>query len=160
MGKDKANRMVEHTRQEQELLWNQQLEKDRLYGKVKSVNWNLYYYRLQPISNALAGLSQERMKQMAELAGVQWNNAQYHLPEDYPDSPIRQLWSTLTTKEVGNIQQNDWWDVISSIEHQFVHRPHDCLINPGWRNIKDDLVNCPTYDDKGELKRQVFNNVY
>ena len=160
MGKDRADRMIEHTRQEQEKLWDQQQQEDQFYGKVKSVNWTLYYYRLQPVSNALAGLSQERMKQLAELAGVQWSNSQYHLPEDYPESPIRQLWSTLNTKEVGNIQQSDWWDVISPIEHQFVHRPHDCLINPGWSNTKDYLVNRPTYNDDGKLKRQVFDNVY
>ncbi|WP_428788509.1 T6SS phospholipase effector Tle1-like catalytic domain-containing protein [Vibrio profundum] len=160
MGKDRANRMMEHVRQEKELELNNNLQQNDISGRVKCVNWNLYSYRLQPISNALAGLSQERMKQLAELTGVQWNTSQYELPADYDDSLVKSLWQQLNSKPIGTIQYTDWCNTISPNEHQYVHRPHDYLINPGWSNAKEYLVNRPTYNSQGELHRQVFDNVY
>ena len=62
-GELRAKRFMEHTRQEMEQLWNQEcLTQYNQYGQVKCKGENLYFYRLQPISNALSGLTQERMK--------------------------------------------------------------------------------------------------
>ncbi|TVO36277.1 phospholipase effector Tle1 domain-containing protein [Vibrio algivorus] len=42
-------------------------------GRVGYDGQQAYYYRLQPINSGLCGLTQERIKQQAEIAGVKWN---------------------------------------------------------------------------------------
>ncbi|TVO31343.1 hypothetical protein FOF44_18040, partial [Vibrio algivorus] len=81
-----ASSNVEHKLQQEQQQWSQESLRDyQQYGLVTLEQGTLHYYRKQPISSALCGLAQERMKQQAEIAGVKWEYDLYHLPKDFEE---------------------------------------------------------------------------
>lgn len=159
---------LESVRQRAETDW---IEKcTQLYGHkgaVKLCGEQLYYYRLHPVSNALAGLSLERMKQQAESAGVEWVNSVYesNLPPDYvKNEDCQKLWTWWSSIPVGNINRPMWDHFISKInnfdrEHALIHRSHDTAINVGYDTIAEKMVNDVTENSRGTwLKRNIWNN--
>ncbi|MCL9781079.1 DUF4150 domain-containing protein [Vibrio sp. S4M6] len=156
----RAQRMMEHTRQEMEQQWNQQcLEQHQQYGQVKCQHWHLHFYRLQPISNALSGLAQERMKQQATLFGVKWKQDLYTQPHNFAKNKSLSQYSVeLNSQPLGGITESSWASYIKPQTKTLVHRPHDALINPGYYSFVQYIVNRPTYDAHDKLQRQVFDN--
>ena len=63
--------------------WEKHCQSQGRYGAVKQVNHTLYYYEFHPISNGLAALALERMRQQGEAIGIQWNMDYYTLPQDF-----------------------------------------------------------------------------
>ncbi|NAW65315.1 phospholipase effector Tle1 domain-containing protein [Photobacterium halotolerans] len=130
------------------------------YGIVSREKSVLYYYRLQPINNALSGLTQERMKQQAELFGIKWITNSYQQPHDFAgDQDLQALWLKLAKIPLGMIKPHDWQSALNQHGIKWVHRPHDALVNPGCDTFMEWLVNNPNRDNKKQIKRQVFENV-
>ncbi|HBC0002005.1 TPA: DUF2235 domain-containing protein [Vibrio parahaemolyticus] len=142
-------------------VWDLECSSKGLYGVVTLVNGILYYYELQPISNALSALSLERMKQQAENIGVQWAREVEH-PSDFiqltgSDSALTVLNEKLLTQPLGSITPTHWQGEISQYGKEWIHRPHDALINAGCATPMDNLVNAVTKEGN-QLKRVVFDN--
>ncbi|KKC99049.1 phospholipase effector Tle1 domain-containing protein [Photobacterium halotolerans] len=152
---------IEYVRTQREKGWNTHcLNTFGQYGIVRREKSVLYYYRLQPINNALSGLTQERMKQQAELFGVKWKAQDYQLPKDFSsDVKLQTLWSTLSKKSLGSITPEDWNIALTKHGHLWIHRPHDALISKGCDTFMEWLVNNPHKDDENQIKRQIFENV-
>jgi hypothetical protein len=113
-----------------------------MHGRVTHDHTNAYYYYLQPMDASLAGLAQERLKQQAELVGVEWNMDKYTQTEDYMNNkPVQALWETLSSKSIGTIQAPDWQAGIAPMVHQVIHRSHDLAIHIGFNSMKEILVN-------------------
>jgi uncharacterized protein (DUF2235 family) len=113
-----------------------------MHGRVTHDHTNAYYYYLQPMDASLAGLAQERLKQQAELVGVEWNMDKYTQTEDYMNNkPVQALWETLSSKSIGTIQAPDWQAGIAPMAHQVIHRSHDLAIHIGFNSMKEILVN-------------------
>ena len=111
-------------------------------GRVTHDHTNAYYYYLQPMDASLAGLAQERLKQQAELVGVEWNMDKYAQTEDYMNNkPVQALWETLSSKSIGSIQIADWQAGIVPMAHQVIHRSHDLATHIGFNDTKEVLVN-------------------
>ncbi|MEF1257067.1 hypothetical protein [Vibrio sp. M260112] len=141
--------------------WNLECSTKGLYGVVTLVNGIFYYYELQPISNALSALPLERMKQQAENMGIQWAREVEH-PSDFiqltgNDSVLKTLNEKLLTQPLGSITPTHWQDEINQYGKEWIHRPHDALINPGCETAMDSLVNAVTKEGN-QLKRVVFDN--
>lgn len=151
---------VIHRTRSEEIDWRPQcLREYGQYGIVRADKATLYYYRLQPVSNALAGLAQQRMKYLAEQAGVVWNMDDYTLPEDFKqDAPIQALLQQLQQQPAGTITPEHWQQVIEPRTESHIHRPHDALINPGCSSMRESLVNGPSYNRQQQLERQVYDN--
>ncbi|WP_332398953.1 DUF2235 domain-containing protein [Vibrio metschnikovii] len=138
------------------------LEKDGIYGEVKSVNGQLLYYHFVPISNAISALAFERMKQQAELHGIIWDRDVLNVFKNAPfdennDQFINNMWERLKNSPLGSIY-NQWAEDEDTLLHSYIHRPHDALINPGYGGITDALVNAISLDSNRQPKRKVFNN--
>lgn len=136
--------------------WQQQT-RDTLgiYGEVKSVDGQLYYYHFVPISNALAGLAFERMKQQAEYHGIDWREDLIQLPEDYRDELIVSIWERIKDCPIGTISQQ-WADDEALLRYSYIHRPHDALINPGYGGALDSAINALDVDSHNQPKRKVY----
>ncbi|NAW86352.1 phospholipase effector Tle1 domain-containing protein [Photobacterium halotolerans] len=145
---------------EKEPAWSQHcLSKYGQYGIVKADGPRLYFYRLQAVNNAVAGLTQERMKQQAELAGIEWEMKYYVQPVDFNADPnILKLWERLEDLPLGTITPAHWISEVNQHGQQWIHRPHDAMINPGCDTAYDYFVNNPTRNRKDELERNVFSN--
>ncbi|MGL1254909.1 phospholipase effector Tle1 domain-containing protein [Vibrio parahaemolyticus] len=142
--------------------WNLECSTKGLYGVVTLVNGLLYYYELQPISNALSALSLERMKQQAEVAGVNWDDEKLAYPQDFSqvkgnDVALKTLNEKLLAQPLGSIAPTHWQGEISQYGKEWIHRPHDALINAGCETAMDNLVNAVTKEGN-QLKRVVFDN--
>ena len=142
--------------------WNLECSTKGLYGVVTLVNGILYYYELQPISNALSALPLERMKQQAEVAGVNWDDEKLAYPQDFNqltgcDVALKTLNEKLLAQPLGNIAPIHWQGEISQYGKEWIHRPHDALINAGCETAMDSLVNAVTKEGN-QLKRVVFDN--
>ncbi|UIP29989.1 phospholipase effector Tle1 domain-containing protein [Photobacterium sp. TLY01] len=129
------------------------------YGAIKRDKAMLHYYRLQPVNNALSGLTQERMKQQAESIGIKWIASAYEQPKDFvTDDDIQQLWQKLAVLPVGSISQEHWQANVEKHGHKWIHRPHDALINPGYFEVYEWLVNKPNRNDDDKIVREIFEN--
>ena len=142
--------------------WNLECSAKSLYGVVTLVNGILYYYELWPISNALSALPLERMKQQAEVFGVDWDDEKLAYPQDFSqltenDLALKTLNEKLLTQPLGSVSQQHWQGEISQYGKEWIHRPHDALINPGCETTMDSLVNAVTKEGN-QLKRVVFDN--
>ncbi|ENK3142987.1 DUF2235 domain-containing protein [Vibrio alginolyticus] len=142
--------------------WNLECSTKGLYGVVTLVNGILYYYELQPISNALSALPLERMKQQAEVAGVNWDDEKLAYQQDFSqltgnDVALKTLNEKLLAQPLGSIAPTHWQGEISQYGKEWIHRPHDALINAGCETAMDNLVNAVTKEGK-QLKRVVFDN--
>lgn len=133
------------------------------YGEVKLYNWTLYYFELRPVSGALAGVTLERMKQQGQVAGIDWFEDDYQdsLTPDYiEDTHCRDLWESLRNKQLGSIARDDWLDGFESWYKDYLHRPHDKVINLPYKTLYETVVNSVTFDgkDSKELKRNIWDN--
>jgi len=156
---NKQNQLKARVKSEQ-ASWSQQCQTDyNQYGLVTFSHDTLYYYRLQPVNNALAGLTQERMKQQAALAGIEWDEKDYELPKDFQQNPeLQQLSQTLLAQPLGEIGPEQWQQAIQPQITSSVHRPHDELINPGCDNAMAWLINRPNKRGNTELYREIYDN--
>lgn len=135
------------------------LEKNGIYGEVKLVDGQLLYYHFVPISNAISALAFERMKQQAELHGIIWREDLIQPPKDYIDDVfIKKTWSNMENEPLGKISKVHWQNCEDELLKQYIHRPHDALINLGYESITDTLVNALNVDSNQQPKRKVFNN--
>ncbi|MBF4405354.1 DUF2235 domain-containing protein, partial [Vibrio anguillarum] len=135
------------------------LEKDGIYGEVKSVDGQLLYYHFVPISNAISALAFERMKQQAQRHGIIWREDLIQPPKDYIDDVfIKKTWSNMESEPLGKISKAHWQSCEDELLKQYIHRPHDALINSGYEGITDTLVNALNVDSNQQPKRKVFNN--
>ncbi|AWY00466.1 peptidoglycan-binding protein [Marinomonas primoryensis] len=123
--------------------WNtESIDKFDMHGRVTHDHSSIYYYHLHPIDASLAGLSQERLKQQAELAGIEWNMDKYIQTKDYMDSkPVQALWKKLSSKAIGAIQAPDWQTDMAKIDPPVVHNSHYLATHIGFNGIKETLVN-------------------
>lgn len=156
-----ASSNVENQFKQQQQQWQQEsLKEYQQYGLVTLEKDTLHYYRKQPISSALCGLTQERMKQQAEMAGVKWNDDLYHLPKDFAKHPYMQSLSRrLLDKPIGSINVQDWGDEVLPRSKTLIHRPHDAMVHPGLATVMEWLVNRPNKKPDGTLFREIFDNV-
>ncbi len=142
--------------------WGQTcLAQHQQYGEVKVKDRTLYYYRLQPISNALAGLALERMKQQGQACGIEWIERAYqeNLTPDYQSDDLCQsIWQTLQARPLGGISTADWEVELNSHPQRYVHRSHDTIINPGYDTLGETLINSITTDGAGQPQRRVWDN--
>jgi hypothetical protein len=134
------NEMLRSEQASHQLEWNDTCQAQ--YGQkglVALENNTLYFYRLQPIDASLAGLSQERMKQQAELFGVEWIKSRYNTSKDYENNSVQKsLWDKLAALPLGKISPQDW---LPDIPDNCIHRSHDSVINPGCSDLIDSQVN-------------------
>ena len=133
-----------------------------MQGEVKRARDTLHYYQLVPISNALAGLSFERMKQQGEAHGIQW--VQRVLDEQGKasfdannDQLVKMIWDDLKTTPLGHIE-SQWAGLEDKLLASYVHRPHDGVINAGYDSAYEKLVNDITRDENNQPQRKVFGN--
>ncbi|ODQ00506.1 hypothetical protein BGK46_06770 [Salinivibrio sp. SS2] len=148
---------------QENLVWQQQTrEEHNIHGEVKLANDALHYYHFVPTSNALAGLSFERMKQQAEKQGVIWdtdalNKLNSEPFDEHDDSFITRMWSSMKKLPSGSIH-NQWKKDEVVLSREYIHRPHDALINPGYESAIERFVNALSIDSNNQPKRQVFSN--
>ncbi|MCJ8348995.1 DUF2235 domain-containing protein [Moritella sp.] len=149
-----SERMLEKENQE----WAS--ESGRIYGEVKLVDGQLLYYHFTPICNALSGLAFERMKQQGEAHGITWKDDGSIPCPDYEEEGnlAKLLWKDLKDKERGEISASDWKAKEADLLHDYVHRPHDALINKGYESFQEEVVNGITRDSNGNPQRKVFSN--
>ena len=162
--------MLAGMQQAQQAQWNEECQSTyQQYGQVKEENAILYFYRLQPIDNSLAGLAQERMKQQAERFGVEWDEGDYNklsVIKDYKGSYAQQeIWPELASLPLGSITPSDWQ---AKLPAHCIHRSHDSVINPGCSSLIDRQVNgiahvedFKRYQPDGPLNtpnREVYDN--
>ncbi|MDD1792777.1 DUF2235 domain-containing protein [Enterovibrio sp. ZSDZ42] len=146
-----------------ERSWDKEVQQNygipKQYGRVRSRGGTFYFYRLQPISNGLQGITQERMRQQAELAGINWDILDYELPVDYDgNTEMKALTNKLLKVEPGCVDVCDWQQEVEANILNWVHRPHDPLINPGWYDVKTDASNFINVDEQGNYFREIFDN--
>lgn len=131
------------------------------YGEVRLKGDILYYYRLQPVCCALAGLSLERMKQQGGIAGVAWNERAYQqsLPADYLSNKlVSELSEKVNSVAIGKVDHHLWSRAIESMDAHLVHRSHDTAVSHGYDSIVEELIHGVSKDSKGNLARNVWHN--
>ncbi len=145
---------------QENLAWQQQTREEHdIHGEVKLVNGELHYYHFVPTSNALAGLTFERMKQQAEKQGIRWREDLIELPEDYSiDKLTKSIYANIKQEPIGGLSISHWQQYQDALLSGYVHRPHDALINPGYESATERLVNALSIDSNNQPKRQVFGN--
>ncbi|MEZ9812896.1 DUF2235 domain-containing protein, partial [Vibrio splendidus] len=152
---DKAA-MIERTRQVKDAEWKKTCrQRFGHYGEVKEKDNTLYFYHFKPVSNAIAGLALERMKQQAQKAGVKWIEPDYieNLTPDYvSDELCQSLWGELSAKPLGDLTVEDWKTTLQPtlIFDNYIHRSHDTVINLPYKTVKETLINSITTDEKTE----------
>ncbi|CAM3596525.1 DUF2235 domain-containing protein [Vibrio aquimaris] len=142
--------------------WENECQSKGRYGTVKQVNQTLYYYEFHPISNGLSALPLERMKQQGEVMGIKWLMNKLELPQDYVtptqnDVALEVLKNKLLAQPLGSITPEHWMAEIRQYGRDWIHRPHDALINPGFDSAYEKMVNGLT-TESNQLKRVVFIN--
>ncbi|WP_240457137.1 T6SS phospholipase effector Tle1-like catalytic domain-containing protein [Vibrio neptunius] len=142
--------------------WQQYcFQRYRQHGEVKLKGSRLYYYRLQPVSNAIAGLSLERMKQQGQAAGIEWREEDYitNLTPDYAENTACQaLWVKLSTLPAGGITQASWEKELEPEQYRLVHRSHDTALSPGYDTFMERSINDVTRDAQGNPERRIWDN--
>ncbi|MEZ9939135.1 MULTISPECIES: DUF2235 domain-containing protein [unclassified Vibrio] len=162
---DKAA-MIERTRQVKDAEWKKTCrQRFGHYGEVKEKDNTLYFYHFKPVSNAIAGLALERMKQQAQNAGVKWIEPDYieNLTPDYVNDELCQsLWANMSAKPLGDLTVEDWKTTLQPtlIFNNYIHRSHDTVINLPYKTVKETLINSITTDEKTEKtpKRRIWDN--
>ncbi|MEZ8822551.1 DUF2235 domain-containing protein [Vibrio sp. 10N.261.55.B8] len=162
---DKAA-MIERTRQVKDAEWKKTCrQRFGHYGEVKEKDNTLYFYHFKPVSNAIAGLALERMKQQAQNAGIEWIDRAYveNLTPDYvTDALCQSLWDELSTKPLGELTSEDWKTTLQPtlIFDNYIHRSHDTVINLPYKTVKETLINSITTDEKTEKtpERRIWDN--
>ncbi|MFA0045048.1 DUF2235 domain-containing protein [Vibrio sp. 10N.261.51.A1] len=162
---DKAA-MIERTRQVKDAEWKKTCrQRFGHYGEVKEKDNTLYFYHFKPVSNAIAGLALERMKQQAQNAGIEWIDRAYveNLTPDYVNDELCQsLWAKLSTKPLGELTSEDWKTTLQPtlIFDNYIHRSHDTVINLPYKTVKETLINSITTDEKTEKtpERRIWDN--
>ncbi|WP_102389631.1 DUF2235 domain-containing protein [Enterovibrio norvegicus] len=149
--------------QSYEKAWDKEVQQNyknpTQHGRVRSFGNTLYFYRLQPISNGLQGLAQDRMKQQGALAGIEWIKTSYQMPQDFEDNAeLHSLNTKLLAVEPGCVVSSDWINEVKPNELLWIHRPYDPLINPGCSNVVAALSNDINQDSEGNLYREIFDN--
>ena len=71
------------------------------------------------------------------------------------DLALKTLNEKLLTQPLGSVSQQHWQSEISQYGKEWIHRPHDALINP--ETAIDIFVNAVTKEGN-QLKRVVFDN--
>ncbi|OCH39348.1 DUF2235 domain-containing protein [Aliivibrio fischeri] len=154
---DFTNRILEQENQE----WAKHTQDTyKLHGEVKLVDGQLLYYHFVPISNALSGLALDRMKQQGEMHGILWEHDQFPPYPDYENSDniAKLLWNELKGKPLGGISVSDWQKCENELLGNYIHLPHDALVNAGYDSFYEKIVNSVTYNDNEQLQRKVFSN--
>lgn len=143
--------------------WDEQCQNEfSVYGDVKLVESTLHYYKLMPISNALSGLTFERMKQQGEAHGILWvqkvldeqKQAQF---DSNNDAFIDSIWNNIKEIPLGDIALQ-WESHEQRLLTSYVHRPHDTVINPGYDSVEEKIINSITRDESNHPQRKVFSN--
>ncbi|MBF4254565.1 hypothetical protein D9U34_22280 [Vibrio anguillarum] len=99
------------------------------------------------------------MKQQAQRHGIIWREDLIQPPKDYIDDVfIKKTWSNMESEPLGKISKAHWQSCEDELLKQYIHRPHDALINSGYEGITDTLVNALNVDSNQQPKRKVFNN--
>ncbi|NOI67321.1 DUF2235 domain-containing protein [Vibrio sp. 99-8-1] len=131
-----------------------------VHGEVKLVDGQLLYYHFLPVSNALAGLTLERMKQQSALCGVKWDEDRLNEVSNYDHDLFinEMLWESLRAVQPGEISQECWQKHESKLRHEYIHRPHDALINPGYSSVMERLINGVHRDKDNNLIREMYSN--
>ncbi|MEZ9525853.1 DUF2235 domain-containing protein [Enterovibrio norvegicus] len=147
-----------------EQSWNVEIQQKyrspTQHGHVKHDGDTLYFYRLQPVSTALQGLSLERMKTQGELSGIQWITDLYEVPKDFIQNPeLNTLADALNACDKGVVQPTHWSSIITPQANKTIHRPYDIPVSPGYHDIKIQFANSPNINESGELFREIFDNV-
>ncbi|WP_114785571.1 phospholipase effector Tle1 domain-containing protein [Vibrio tetraodonis] len=142
--------------------WEKECRAKGRYGVLKEVNQSLYYYVYHPISNGLSALSLERMRQQGEVMGIKWQMDDYQLPQDFDvltgsDVSLTALNNKLLAQPLGSITPEHWMAEIRQNDRDWIHRPHDTVINPGFDTLYEKTVNGVT-TESNQLKRVVFTN--
>ncbi|MGF1751398.1 hypothetical protein L4D74_22055 [Vibrio cionasavignyae] len=123
--------MIERTRQVKDAEWKKTCrQRFGHYGEVKEKDNTLYFYHFKPVSNAIAGLALERMKQQGAMVGIDWLDGDYqeNLTPDYvTDELCQSLWSELSTKPLGEITTEDWETTLQPMLtfDSYIHRSHE-----------------------------------
>lgn len=141
--------------------WDEQCQNEfNVYGDVKLVESTFHYYKLMPISNALSGLTFERMKQQGEAHGILWDKDGLFPFPDYeePSNIAKLLWDKLEGNPLGGVSESDWQDKETDLLNGYIHRSHDTAINPGYDSVKEKLINSITRDESNHPQRKVFSN--
>ncbi|MEZ8022763.1 DUF2235 domain-containing protein [Vibrio sp. 1F255] len=162
---DKAA-MIERTRQVKDTEWKKMCrQRFGHYGEVKEKDNTLYFYHFKPVSNAIAGLALERMKQQGAMVGIDWfeDDYQENLTPDYvTDELCQSLWGELSTKPLGEITVEDWKATLQSpvIFDNYIHRSHDTVMNLPYKTIAETIINGITTDEKTEKtpERRIWDN--
>ncbi|MFA0347268.1 DUF2235 domain-containing protein [Vibrio sp. 10N.222.55.C6] len=158
--------MIERTRQVKDAEWKKTCrQRFGHYGEVKEKDNTLYFYHFKPVSNAIAGLALERMKQQAQNAGVKWIEPDYieNLTPDYVNDELCQsLWANMSTKQLGELTSEDWKTTLQPtlIFDNYIHRSHDTVINLPYKTVRETLINSITTDEKTEKtpERRIWDN--
>nr|WP_238322187.1 DUF2235 domain-containing protein [Vibrio mexicanus] len=134
------------------------------HGEVKLHKGVFYFYHYLRVSNAIAGVSLERMKQQSEAAGIVWTEVDYiqNLTPDYKtDTFCQELWRKLSEKPLGTITACDWQSEITPNFDEYIHRSHDTVINPPYKTLMETIVSSITTDiETGEKpERRIWDNV-
>ena len=158
--------MIERTRQVKDAEWKKTCrQRFGHYGEVKEKDNTLYFYHFKPVSNAIAGLALERMKQQAQNAGVKWIEPDYieNLTPDYVNDELCQsLWANMSTKPLGELTSEDWKTTLQPtlIFDNYIHRSHETVINLPYKTVRETLINSITTDEKTEKtpERRIWDN--
>ncbi|OEE74150.1 hypothetical protein A1OQ_09940 [Enterovibrio norvegicus FF-162] len=129
------------------------------HGHVRYADKTFYFYRLQPINNGLQGLAQDRMYEQAKQFGIKWEEVDYELPSDYTvNSELTSLGDALKKEPSGSITSEHWHSIVEPNITNWIHRPHDICISPGYHGIVAKVANKPNTSASGELKREIYDN--
>lgn len=157
------NAMLELKLKNELRAWDDQCQNESsVYGDVKLVESTLHYYKLMPISNALSGLTFERMKQQGEAHGIIWvpkvlDEQKKASFDSNNDALIDSIWNNIKEIPLGDIALQ-WEGYEKRLLNSYVHRPHDTVMNPGYDSIIEKGVNSITHDNYGNPQRKVFSN--
>jgi len=143
---------------EKRVVWEEACKE--VHGEVKLDNNTLYYYHFIPISNALSGLTFKRMMQQGEAHGIVWDKDNLLPLLDYEEkgNTAESLWKKIKGEKLGEISVLSWADEEAQLLENYIHRPHDTVINPGYWSPMEAMINGITRDDNDNPQRQVFSN--
>ena len=73
------------------------------------------------------------------------------------DVSLTALNNKLLAQPLGSITPEHWMEEIGQYGRDWIHRPHDALINPGFDSAYEKVVNGVT-TESNQLKRVMFSN--
>ncbi|WP_281544986.1 DUF2235 domain-containing protein [Grimontia sp. SpTr1] len=129
------------------------------HGHVRYYNKRYYFYRLQPLPNALQGLALLRMFKQSQEFGVLWEAGNLVIPEDFMNNDkLVSLERSVSRIASGSVSPSDWLSVVDPKVTEWIHRPYDISISKGYEGITAKLANSPRRNANGELEREIFSN--